>query len=68
MWMKFPLHVRGVKKKVIELMSVAHDVSFLLHYWNEMWYICKGENFVLMSIRVLHNFLIIRNGSSYLDM
>lgn len=41
MWVKFPLHIRGVKKKVIELMSVARDVSFLLHYWNVMWYICK---------------------------
>jgi hypothetical protein len=38
---EFSLHVRGVKNKVIELMSVAHDVSFLLHYWNEMWYICR---------------------------
>jgi hypothetical protein len=31
MRVKFPLHVRGMKKKVIELMSVARDVSFLLH-------------------------------------
>jgi succinate dehydrogenase hydrophobic anchor subunit len=41
MWVKFPLHIRGVKKKVIELMSVARDVSFLLHCWNGMWYICR---------------------------
>jgi hypothetical protein len=41
MWVKFPLHIRGVKKIVIELMSVARDVSFLLNYWNGMWYICR---------------------------
>jgi hypothetical protein len=29
---------------------------------------CCNLNFVLMSNRVLHNFLIIRNGSTYMDM
>lgn len=30
MWVKFPLHVRGVKKKVIELMSVANDFCCII--------------------------------------
>jgi hypothetical protein len=46
MWVKFPLDVRGVKKKVIKLMSVALMLVFVaLLEWDvvymQIWVDCR---------------------------